>query len=148
MPSIPPAGFSPASAFELVGHAVQQSPVPILADLIDASTGEYLSLEDSATIADGLVVTLLRTQRGSGAAVLEFGQRFSELREVDNEATGLAESMTREALQPARDAGVVDFRSIRSVVNPSDSTQVDTTVEYLDMLAPKRESERSQTFTE
>src|SRR6186997_1110882 len=120
MPSIPPAGYSPASAFELVGHAASQNPVPILADQIDPNTGDYLSLDESATIADGLVVTLLRTQRATGAAVLEFGQRFRELQNVDGETTGLAESMAREALQPARDAGVVNFRAISATVNASD----------------------------
>ena len=148
MPSIPPAGFSPASAFELVGHAVQQSPVAILADLLDPRTGEYQSIEDSATIADGLVVTLMRTERGSGAAVLDFGQRFRDLRNVEGNTTELAESLAREALQPARDAGIVDFQALSASVNESDGTQVDVTIEYLDMLAPKQRAERTKTFTE
>jgi hypothetical protein len=139
MPSIPPAGYSPASAFELVRHDEQLGPVPILADAIDATTGEYTSVEDSATIADGLVVTLLRTKRGSGAAVLEFGQRFQEIRHVTDDAVVLGESLTREALQPAIDAGVVAFRQISTQANPDDPTQLDDVVDYLDMLAPAAE---------
>lgn len=148
MPSIPPAGYSPASAFELVGHAVAQNPVPILADAIDPKTGEYTSIEDSATIADGLVVTLLRTQRGSGAAVLEFGQRFREVRHVDDESAVLAESLAREALQPALDAGVVDFRQLSGAANESDPTQVDVAIDYLDLLAPADERAQRLTFNQ
>lgn len=146
MPSIPPAGYSPASAFELVGHAVSQNPVAILADSIDPKTGEYLSIEDSASIADGLVVTLLRTQRDSGAAVLGVGQRFREVRHVDDQAAVLAESLAIEALQPALDAGVVGFRELSGVVNAIDPTQVDVTIDYLDLLAPAKEQEQELTF--
>jgi hypothetical protein len=147
MPSMPPAGLSPASAFELVGHAVSQNPVAILADSIDPKTGEYLSIEDSASIADGLVVTLLRTQRDSGAAVLGVGQRFREVRHVDDQAAVLAESLAVEALQPALDAGIVSFRELSGVVNPIDPTQVDVTIDYLDLLAPAKEQEQELTFT-
>ncbi len=147
MPSIPPAGYSPASAFELVGHAEQQDPVPILADAIDAKTGEYTSIEDSATIADGLVTTLIRTVRGSGAAVIEFGQSFRKMRYVDDQSGVLAESLARQALEPAVDAGVVAFASIEGVVNESDPTQVDAVLGYHDMLAPEAEREQSETFT-
>lgn len=148
MPSIPPAGFSPASAFELVGQAAQQNPVPILADMIDPNTGDYESVEDSATIADGLVVQLLRVQRDSGAAVLKFGQRFREIRNVTGDAPELADSLAREALQPALDAGIVAFEQLSSGVNPDDPTQVDTDVEYLDLLAPKKDAQQKLTFTE
>ncbi len=148
MPSIPPASFSPASAFELVGHAAQQDPVPILADLIDPSTGDFESIEESATIADGLVVQLMRVQRGSGAAVLTFGQRFREVRNVQADTPELIDSLAREALQPARDAGIVDFQSLSTSVNPNDPTQTDTVVEYLDLLAPKKDTQQKLTFTE
>jgi hypothetical protein len=136
VPSIPPAGFSPASAFTLIGHAVETLPVPILADAIDPATRDYLSVEDSATIADGLVVTLLGTERDSGAAVQGFGQRFRELRHVTGETGLLAESMAREALAPATSAGIVELRSVTAAANELDGTQVDADIDYLDLLAP------------
>lgn len=135
MPSIPPAGYSPASAFTLVIHEPPTVPVPILADLIDPKTGEYLSLEDSATIADGLVVTLLRTRRDSGAAVQGVGQRFRELRNVDSDTPVLAESMAREALAPAVTAGIIELRTVAAATNDGDGTQVDASVEYRDRMA-------------
>ena len=146
MASIPPAGFSPASAFTIVRHVEALAPVPILADSIDPKTGDYLSIEDSAGIADGLVVTLLRTERDSGAAVLGFGQRFKSLRNVTAQAPELAESIAREALAPATTAGVVQLSAVEAVVNPADGTQVDTSIDYLDLLAPADDRAQSQTF--
>lgn len=146
--SIPPAGVTPASAFTATAHAASEPPVAILADLIDPATGDYRSIVDSATIADGLVVHLLRTQRGSGAAVLEFGQRFRELRNVTEESPELVESMAREALEPARVAGVVKFKQIEAEVDANDRTQVNTGIQYTDLLAPPRDASRTFTFTE
>jgi hypothetical protein len=146
VPAIPPAGHSPASAFTLIGHAVETLPVPILADAIDPKTGEYLSIEDSATIADGMVVTLLRTERDSGAAVQGFGQRFKELRHVTGETALLAESMSREALAPAVSAGIVELRSVTAGANTEDGTQVDADIDYLDLLAPPSKASLTQSF--
>jgi hypothetical protein len=146
--NIPPAGVTPASAFSLQQHAVSEPPPAILADQIDPATGEYLSIVDSATIADGLVVHLLRTQRGSGAAVLSFGQRYRELTHVTTDSTETVESMTREALQPAADAGVVRFDQIEAEIEPRDGSQLNTGIQYTDLLAPRRDAERTFTFTE
>jgi hypothetical protein len=146
--NIPPAGVTPASAFSLQQHAVSEPPPAILADQIDPATGEYLSIVDSATIADGLVVHLLRTQRGSGAAVLSFGQRFRELTHVTTDSPELVESMAREALQPAADSGVVRFDQVEAEVEPADGSQLNTGIQYTDLLAPRRDAERTFTFTE
>ena len=147
MPAFPPAGYSPASAYDLVGLAESQDPVPILADMIDPDTGDFASIEDSATIADGLVVTLLRTTRGSGASVLEFGQRFREVRHMTADAPVLAESLAREALQPAIDAGVLEFRQLEATPNDRDATQLDTDLKYLDLLSPRQDATLRLTFT-
>lgn len=148
MSNIPPAGVTPASAFALEQHAVSEPPVPILADAIDPATGDYTSIVDSATIADGLVVHLLRTHRGTGAAVLTTGQRFRELTHVTEGSPELVESMVREALRPATDAGVVAFRQLEAEVEPGDGSQVNAGIQYLDLLAPRRDAERTFTFTE
>lgn len=140
--SIPPAGVTPASAFVITRRA-ESSPVPvILADKIDPTTGDYASLVESATIADGLVVHLLRTTRDSGAAVLGLGQRFRSLRNVERNAVELIESMAIEALTPARDAGVVKFDRVESEVEPTDGSQTNTGIRYMDLLAPPSDRER------
>jgi hypothetical protein len=148
MSYIPPGGVTPASAFVEQRHARTAPPVAILADAIDPRTGEYLSLTRGATIADGLVVQLLRTERGTGAAVLEFGHRLRELRHVTSESPELVESMVREALAPAIEAGVVRFDRVEAAVAPGDATQVNTGIRYVDLLAPRRSEARRFTFTE
>ena len=148
MSNIPPAGVTPASAFALQQHAVSEPPPAILADMIDPATGEYLSIVDSATIADGLVVHLLRTQRGTGAAVLQTGQRFRELTHVTTESPELVESMVREALRPASDAGIVAFEQIEAEAEDQDGSQLNAGIQYTDLLAPRRDAARTFTFTE
>jgi hypothetical protein len=148
MSSIPPAGVTPASAFSLTQQAASEPPNAILADAIDPATGDYLSIVDGASIADGLVVHLLRTQRGSGAAVLGFGQRFRELTHVTSESPERVESMAVEALRPASDAGIVRFQEIEGEVDAGDGTQLNTGIRYTDMLAPRRDADRTFTFTE
>lgn len=148
MSNIPPAGVTPASAFATQQHAVSEPPPAILADMIDPATGEYQSIVDSATIADGLVVHLLRTERGTGAAVLTTGQRFRELTHVTSDSPEVLESMVREALRPASDAGVVAFKQIEAEADGTDGSQMNTGIQYTDLLAPRRDADRTFTFTE
>lgn len=148
MSFIPPAGVTPAAAYVEQRHAPAAPSIAILADAIDPATGEYLSITEGATIADGLVVQLLRTERGTGAAVLEFGQRFRELRHVTTESPELVKSMVQQALAPAVGAGVVRFDGIEVAVDPSDGSQVNAAVRYTDLLAPRRDASRRFTFTE
>lgn len=148
MPSIPPCGISPASAFEIIGHAEAEPPPAILADMIDPATGEYESIVEGRSIADGLAIHLLRLQRGSGAAVLDFGQRFREVRHVTNEATEAVEAMAREALAPGTEAGILRFGSVTAEVDARDATQINAGIDYLDLLAPPRAAARRFTFTE
>ena len=122
--------------------------MPILADSIDPKTGELLSIEDSASIADGMVVTLLRTRRDSGAAVQGVGQRFRELRHVTADAPILAESMAREALAPAIAAGIIELRGVVASANASDGTQIDASIAYRDLLAPADAEPLTQEFTQ
>jgi hypothetical protein len=81
----------------------------IVADLVDARTGELLSLTESATVADGMVINLLRIRRGSGAAVADLGSGLHTLQHVSSESPTLAASLVREALKPAVDAGVLEL---------------------------------------
>src|SRR5262245_33452481 len=148
MPSIPPAGISPASAFDIVGQAENEPPPAILADKINAATGECDSIVEGNSIADGLAIHLLRLQRGSGAAVLEFGQRFREVRHVSRDAPEAIEASAREALAPGTEAGILRFGALAAEVEPRDPTQINAGIDYLDLLAPPRDAARRFTFTE
>lgn len=81
-----------------------------------------------------MVSFLIGLRRGSGSAVRSFGQRFAEVTHVEEDATETIESLTREALQPAIDSGVVRIESIDLSVQPGDGTQIDGTITYRNLL--------------
>lgn len=134
--SVPFAGLSPASAYVLTGEFDPQQPVAILADMIDPATGDFASLEDSASIADGMAVVALTIQRGTGAAVLNTGHRLRDITHVDNDAGITAESLVREAFAPARAAGVLELVRVASDADAGDGAQINSFVEYTDLLLP------------
>lgn len=148
MSSIPYAGLSPASAYTITGFAVQEPPAAILADEIDPITRDFTSLERSRSIADGMVIHLLSVQRGTGAAVLDTGHRLRELRQVEERTPVSTESTLREALKPAKDAGVAEFTRIAAEVDAGDRTQVNSVVVYRDLLAPPGAPLGKQTYSE
>jgi hypothetical protein len=144
--SVPAAGISPAASFELNGFEPQKAPPTILADKIDPKTGEFASLIVSDTIAGGLVQYLTSVQRGSGAAVRAFGQRYREVTHNDERANETMESLTREALKPGVETGTLRFERILVESDAEDPTQSQTTVEFADLLAPAKNANQRKTF--
>lgn len=136
MPSIPPGGTSPAAAFDVQAFAVQIAPAAILADSIDPITGDYTSLVQGRPLADAYAIEALRVQRGTGAAVRDQGNRYRELTHVDDEAIELVESMTREAFADAEQAGVARLVRVVAEADESDPAQINTYLEFRDLLAP------------
>lgn len=147
MPSLPPAGTSPASAYDLAAFVEQKSPPAILADAIDPVTGEYLSLTRGARLADAFAIEALRVQRGTGASTLELGQRFGELRNIESNATEVIESMVAEAFEDGERAGVVSLERVAVEVDEVDSSQVNTVIEFRDLLARRNDPVRRLIFS-
>jgi len=135
MPASPPAGISPASAYELFGFARQVEPPLILADAIDPATGDLASLLEGASLADAFAIEAVRIQRGTGAAVRDVGNRYHELTHVEATMAGLVESLTIEAFADAERAGVAALVGVTIEVDDADPAQVNTVIEYRDMLA-------------
>lgn len=144
--SVPAAGITPAASFELAGFEPQRAPPAILADLVDPKTGDFASLTRSATIADGMVQFLTTVQRGSGAAVRSFGQRFREVTHNDERASETLESFVLEALKPAIDSGTVRFQRVTSAPDPEDLAQVNNVIEFTDLLADQKNANQRKTF--
>lgn len=142
MPSVPPAGTSPASAYEIPTYAVLPPPA-ILADLIDPLTGDYASLTRSANLADAFIIEAVRLERGSGAAARDLGHRFREITHVDGNGPEVVESMARQALEPAREAGVAQLVRVTVAPSAEDPSELDTLLEYRDLLAPRDAETRS-----
>ena len=137
MPSLPPASTSPASAFELVDIAEQRAPPLILADAIDPVSGDYSSLTRSANLADAFALEALRVQRGTGAAVRDTGHRFREITHVESNAAEVVLSMTQQAFEDAERAGVASLVDVTIEADEADGSQLNTVIEYRDLLAPR-----------
>jgi hypothetical protein len=136
MPSVPPAGTSPASAFTVLEYPAQLPPAAILADAIDPATGELESVFRGRGLADAMMIEAMRIHRGSGAAVRDVGNRFHEVRYVDGTTGEVMASLAREAARPAEEAGVAKFLRVASEPDPDDPSQLNTFIEYRDLLAP------------
>lgn len=86
-----------------VGYAViapsqLAQPSNLLADNIDPTTNDFVSLFSSVDPIDAQVMIALKTVRGSGAAVQEDGSRFSDLKKITNSVQTEIKSMVRTAL--------------------------------------------------
>jgi hypothetical protein len=147
MPSIPPAGITPASAFVVASYPPQEPPTAILADRINPLTGEFESLLEGRGLADAMLIQALRVQRGTGAAVRDVGNRFREITHIDGRGLEVITSMVREAAGHAERAGVV--RVVRVTVEPdaSDPSELNAAVEYKDLLAPADAPTRRLVFS-
>jgi hypothetical protein len=134
--STPPAGTGPASAYGVITPPSTAGVPAILADEIDAVTGDYSSLLRSRPLADAFAIEALSVERGTGAAVRELGHRLRTLRNVEAGTVDLAESLAREALAPAEDAGVLEVVRVLAETDGSDPTELNFYLEYRDLLAP------------
>jgi hypothetical protein len=97
-PYIPPAGVTPAGAFVPQLFDDPGRPPGILADAIDPHTGEYLSILKGIDPIDAQVLDAMKIKRGSGAAVRNDGQRFADIKKVDDAAASLIDGEARRAL--------------------------------------------------
>jgi hypothetical protein len=142
MPSLPPGGLTPASAYDIQGQAEQAQPAAILAPVIDPVTGDFGSVFRSASLADAFAVEALRVQRGSGASVRDLGNRFSEITHVEDGITELIESMALEAFGDAERAGVAQLVAVTVEADRVDPSQTSTVVDFRDLLAPPGRQQR------
>jgi hypothetical protein len=96
---IPPSGVSPAGFFVQATFVDPGLPPGILADAIDPTTGEYLSIRQGMHPIDAQVLLAMSVERKSGASVMDDGQDFKTVRKVDEQAQSLIEAKTRLILK-------------------------------------------------
>jgi hypothetical protein len=108
-PVIPAGGTSPAGLFVPVLYVEPDEPIAMLADPIDFETGELLSIERGFHPVDADVITSLRTERATGSAVQDVGQRFRDMTHIDEKSPAFIREETRIALQHLLDAREVEL---------------------------------------
>jgi hypothetical protein len=127
-PLIPPPGMPPASltgGVELIGPS---KPPAILADDIDPMTGEFRSLLRGVHPVDGMVVVALRTQRATGASVLDVGNALATLDKVDDTLPQRIKFEVQAALKPLERQKLIRIGSIvPAAVNDSASAYCEYT---------------------
>lgn len=107
-PVILPAGVSPLGIVAPVEFSSPAKPPAVLADDVDAQTGELRSLLHGAHPVDAQVVLRARVRRGSGASVQSVGHRLHTIERVDDEALTRARFEVELAFRD-----LVDRRDIR-----------------------------------
>lgn len=134
-----PAGTTPAGFGVTTERVETQSPPVILADAIDPTTGELLSLTRGMDPTDAAVITALRTVRGTGASVRAVGQRFADVTHVDDAAAQMLEHLTRAALRH-----LVEDRQIRieriAVTADQNTDWAEVVVAYENLRTSRRQT--------
>lgn len=92
-----PSTMSPVG-YAVIAPSQLAQPSNLLADNIDPTTNDFVSLFSSVDPIDAQVMIALKTVRGSGAAVQEDGSRFSDLKKITNSVQTEIKSMVRTAL--------------------------------------------------
>jgi hypothetical protein len=109
---LPVAGSS-AGFWEPVEPSPLDAPPAFLADAIDPSTGELLSLTSGADPTDAAVLVALRTVRGSGIAVTTTGQQFARAQLLTTDLRAFLLEEVAYALRHLVDAAQVRLEDVR-----------------------------------
>jgi hypothetical protein len=133
---VPPAGTSAVGFFILTEHTVPGAPAGILADPIDPATREYLSIERGFDPTDAAVLTALSTERGSGSAVQNCGQKYREATHITPQLQSFFQQETEFALQH-----LIDSKQIR-LDEVSLETEDTTALLYVDYFNLARQQDR------
>lgn len=144
MPYIPPAGVTPAGAFVPQTYDDPSLPPGILADAIDPVTGEYRSILKGADPIDAQVLDAMAIKRASGAAVRNDGQRFADIKNVDDSTAALIDAETRRALSRLVENGDIKIRRVEPLADPNNDW-AEVVVEFSNLRQRRRELRLART---
>lgn len=117
-PVIPPAGTSAAGFFLATTHAPPGEPVGILADPIDPTTLDFLSIERGFDPTDAAALTAIATERASGSAVQDVGQRYRAAELVDDQTGSFFRQETEFALKHLVESGQIRIERFDGLATP------------------------------
>lgn len=113
---VPAAGVTLAGFFVPIVYINPGDPPGILADAIDPATGEYLSISRGFDPTDAAVLSSLTIRRASGSAVSNVGQRYHDLKILDDGAAQFISAETSRALKPLVDSKQIKLDSVEPTV--------------------------------
>lgn len=112
---IPAAGITPLSYFLGTMGVPDGDVVAMLADPIDPISGDYLSIERGFDPVDAAMLTAFRTERASGSAVENVGQRFRDKTHVDSQLDSFFREEVRLTSKDLVDPGDVEIEDVQVV---------------------------------
>jgi hypothetical protein len=110
-------------------------PSPLLADNIDPQTHDYVSLFEGRDVIEAQVLIALSVVRGSGAAVVDIGNRFHEIRKILPSIKSVLDSKAREALRLLITKQDIRYRGIELTVLDEGNQTVECVVKWENLRA-------------
>lgn len=129
---IAPAGLTPLGLFVVEEAESGPRPVINLADKIDPQTQDLASMEAPGDIADEMVLMAISAVRFSSPSLLRVGQRFGDVKKLDDHAEALLKAEGRTAVKPVVELGLVEVDSIDVLIG---GDWFEVTVGYFNLLA-------------
>jgi hypothetical protein len=130
-----PAGLHPIGSAPSSQNPLLPPPV-ISADGIDEGSKDLASVLYGADPIDDQVYIALNTLRGSGAAVMNVGQRFQDVRKLDDNAAILIEQEGRTALRRLVNSGDITIDRLY-VQTDSAGTWAELVCDFINNRLPK-----------
>ena len=122
------------------------APSPLLAENIDPVTHDFVNLSSGVDPVDAQVIIALKMVRGSGASVVEDGQRFSTIRKITDTVQTQIDSLVREALKRLITQQDIEYVGITFEDLDPGSQTINATVRWINLRALD-ESERRAPLT-
>jgi len=107
---------------------------PITADYIDPATGDYVSMTSGLNPIDAQVILALTTVRGSGAAVLDLGQRLGDIDKIRKTVEREIQSEVRQAFKQLLQQRDIRLKSFTFDVQ-RENDYVGVVIEYVNLRA-------------
>jgi len=130
---IPPAGITSLGTIELTAIRPLTAPPVIRADKLTYQSQAFASVTKDSDPTDAAVIETLWRVRGSGAAVMNTGARFLDVKKLDDKAKVLLDNEARIALRRIVQRGDITIKKIEVLVG-SDWAEVQ--VFYMNNRAP------------
>ena len=123
---VPPAGVVPAGTWSPDIVAATTPITGHLADLVDPTTGELLSLSTGAHPIDAEVQFRLRAAKGKAPALLDDGLDLAGISKLLESSPRAIEYAARKALEPMLVRGDIEIQTVRATVAEADLESTDT----------------------
>ena len=111
------------------------APSPLLADYLDPTSNDFVSLFTSLDPIDLQVVLALKLVRGSGAAVTEDGNNLMDIRKISSTILSEISSEVNIALARLIRNGDIRYRGLKNETVDAGNQYVQWTVEWNNLRA-------------